>query len=134
MSGTQLIARLRSGSLLVATLATVAAAACGPFRRGGNTDAYIQFVNQSNDQADVYAIPVAGDPVRIGTVFAGRTTQLTVPSTALGGDGTVNIVARIFAGNRAPRTGRVSLSAGQSIQVTLPPDENTLAVLPASGQ
>lgn len=129
MSGKQLLARLRFGSLVVAI---VAASACGHFLRGSSTDAYIQFVNQSNDQADVYAIPVAGDPVRIGTVYAGRTEQLTVPSTAIGGDGTVNIVARIFAGNRAPRTGRVSLRAGQSIQVTLPPEENTLSVLPAS--
>lgn len=131
MSSNTLRARLRLGSLVVATVAT---AACGAFHRGGNTDAYVQFVNQSNDQADVYAVPIAGDAVRIGTVYAGRTTQLTVPSTAIGGDGTVSIVARIFAGNRAPRTGRVSLSPGQSIQVTLPPEENTLAVLPGAGQ
>lgn len=131
MSGTQLLARLRFGSLLVATLAT---SACGHFLRGSGSgnDAYIQFVNQSSDQADVYAVPVAGDPVRIGTAYAGRTTQITVPATAIGGDGTVNIVARIFAGNRAPRTGRVPLSPGQSIQVTLPPEENTLSVLPGS--
>ena len=131
MSSTTLLSRLRLASLVVVTFA---ASACGPFRRGGDTDAYVQFVNQSADQADVYAIPVAGDPIRIGTVYAGRTTQLTVPTTAIGGDGMVNIVARIFASNRAPRTGRVSLMAGQSIQVTLPPEENNLAVLPGSGR
>jgi len=130
MQQRQLVGHLRRGATLAAI---VAVSACGAFHRGGNTDAYVEFVNQANDQADVYAVPVAGDPVRIGTVFAGRTTQLTVPATAIGGDGTVNIVARIFAGNRAPRTGRISLSAGQSVQVTLPPEENTLSVLPATG-
>ena len=130
MQHNQLLGHLRRGATLVAI---VAASACGAFHRGSNTDAYVQFVTQANDQADVYAIPVAGDPVRIGTVFAGRTTQLTVPATAIGGDGTVDIVARIFAGNRAPRTGRISLSPGQSVQVTLPPEENTLSVLPATG-
>ena len=129
MSGTQLRARLRFGSLLVAT---VAASACSLIHGGSPNDAYVQFVNQSPDQADVYAVPVAGDPVRIGTVYAGRTSQLTLPATAIGGDGTVNIVARIFAANRAPSTGRISLMTGQSIQVTLPATENTLSVLPGS--
>ena len=131
MHQNHLLGRLRFGANVAAT---IVASACAPFRGGGNTDAYIQFVNQSSDQADIYALPVAGDPVRIGTAYAGRTTQLTVPSTAIGGDGTVDIVARIFAGNRAPRSGRVSLAVGQSIQVTLPPEENTLSVLPAGGE
>ena len=113
-----------------AVAAIVGLSACGPLHRGGGSTAYIQFVNQSTDQADVYAVPIAGNQVRIGTVTAGQSSRLRVPPSAIGGDGTVSIVARIFASSRTPGTGRIPLSPGESVQVTLPPSENTLTVLP----
>jgi hypothetical protein len=120
--------------LVVFAVASLGIAACGPFRRGaqnGVESSFILFVNQSNDQADVYAIPTSGQQVRLGTVAAGRTERLALPTAAVGGDGMINIVARVFASSRTPRTGRVSLMAGQGLEVTLPPEENMLGVLPA---
>ena len=80
----------------------------------------------------IHAVPTAGDQVRIGTVYAGSTSRLRVPATAIGGDGTVNIVARIFPTSRVVRTGRVPIAPGQALEVTLPSSENTLTILPAN--
>jgi hypothetical protein len=126
MHTTHTLARLSAATLLAG------AAACGPFHRGGSSNAYIEFVNQSIDQVDVYAVPVAGDQMRLGTVDGGRTQRLQVPPTAIGGDGMTNIVARVFANSRAPRTGRIALGPGEAVQVTLPTTENTLNVLPVT--
>src|SRR5207247_5747024 len=74
------------GGLLVrraAFLALVGLAgpgACGPFHRGTSASAAIIFKNESLDQADVYASGPDGNPVRIGTVFAGATDTLRVPA------------------------------------------------------
>jgi hypothetical protein len=125
MRPTRTLARLSAAVL-------AGAAACGPFHRGGGSNAYIEFVNQSIDQVDVYAIPIAGDQIRLGTVDGGRTQRLTLPASAVGGDGMTNIVARVFANSRAPRTGRVSIGPGSALQVTLGPNEQTLNVLPVN--
>ena len=107
-----------------------AAAACGPFRRGANApDPVVFFHNQSLDQADVFAVRSGGNAIRIGTVFAGRREALRVPLGAAG-DRTVNIVARILATSRAPRTGQITLAPGDSVEVTLSSDEKMLSVLP----
>ena len=106
-------------------------AACGPFHRGGPPDPIVVFNNQSVDQADVYAVGTGGEPVRIGTVFGGRRDSLHIRMSAVGGSGSVNIIARIFASNRAPRTGPFSLNPGDIVEVTLSPDGKVLSVLPA---
>lgn len=108
-----------------------AAAACGPFRRTGPPDPVVVFHNQSSDQADVYAIGTGGEPVRIGTVFAGRTDNLRVPQGIVGGAQRVNIIARIFASPRVVSSGAFSLAPGDSMAVTLSSDEKLLSVLPA---
>jgi hypothetical protein len=108
----------------------IAVTACGPFRRGGPPDPIIIFHNQSSDQADVYALGAGGEPVRIGTVFAGRTENLTVPQSITGGAQRVNIIARIFASPRAVASGPFTLAAGDTMAVTLSADEKVLAALP----
>jgi len=115
---------------LVTLGAAVASAACGPLRRGP-TPARIIFSNQSLDQADVYAVSSAGGQTRIGTVMPGRTDTLRVPTAALGGDNSTNIVARILARSRTPSTGMLTLNPGDLMQVTLSSDERILSVLPA---
>lgn len=123
---------LRRLSLALALTTLTVAAGCGRFMHSGSDDeAQIVFVNQSLDQADVYVVTDAGQSQRIGTVFAGRTETLTVPRTVVARGGTVNIVARLLARSLAPRTDSLTISAGQQLQVTLPPDERTLTVLPA---
>ena len=90
------------------------------------------FENQSMEQADVYAVSTGGSaPIRIGTVFAGRRETLNVRGTALGGGGSMQIVARLLGSSRAPRTAPVTLTPGERLLVTLSSDGNMLSVLPA---
>jgi hypothetical protein len=93
-------------------------------------ESYISFVNQSLDQADVYAVVSGGDAVRVGTVLPGATTTLTVPGDLVA-RGPLDIVARLVGSRRVPRTGPVSFSRGERLQVTLSVDETMLTVLPA---
>jgi hypothetical protein len=118
-------------ALLLATLAFALPASCGRFMRRGNDEpSYIQFVNRSLSQADVFAVDDAGRAIRIGTVFGGRTETLTIPPDVVQSAGTLNIVARLLASSATPRTGPISLSRGETLQVTLPPDTRSLVVLP----
>ena len=113
-------------------LLTTAAAACGPARGGSTPAAVLLFENQSMEQADVYAVSSSGGtPIRIGTVFAGRREPLNVRGTALGGGGSMQIVARLLGSSRAPRSTPLSLSPGERLIVTLSSDGNMLTVLPA---
>lgn len=124
--------QLRRVALLAAI--AISAAACGPFRRGGPPDGVVVFKNESTDQADVYAIGAGGEPVRIGTVFAGRTENLRVPQGISGGSDRVNIIARIFASPRTVASGPFTLAPGDSMVVTLSSDEKMLSVLPPKGE
>ena len=115
----------------VVVLAAVAiSAACGPFRRSGPPDAVVFFKNDSPDQADVYAIGSGGAAQRIGTVFAGRTEILRVPTSVTGGANRVNIVARIFPSSRVVPSGPFSLAPGDTMNVTLAADGKMMSVLP----
>ncbi|HEY2855528.1 MAG TPA: hypothetical protein VGJ18_21985 [Gemmatimonadaceae bacterium] len=106
--------------------------ACGPFHRGGAPQPAIVFHNDSTDQADVYAIGSGGDPIRIGTVFAGRTETLTVPFSVSGGANRVNVIARIFASGHVVATGPFTITPGQTMDVRLTSDEKILSVLPSA--
>jgi hypothetical protein len=106
-------------------------AACGPLRRVPASErALIYFTNESLDQADVYGIVPGSRAVRIGTVFAGRTDTLVVPTELLR-LGNVNVVARLLAKSNTPSSGPVSINAGDRLQVRLPVDQKLLVVLPA---
>ena len=110
--------------------AAVLTAACGPRRRGSAPDpVIIIFENQSLDQADVFAVGAGSQSMRIGTVYGGRTEMLRFPADAVGA-GSVSFVARIFASSRTPRSGPITLSRGDTIQVRLPSDQRMLSVLP----
>jgi hypothetical protein len=117
----------------LALLALVGGAfACGPFRKGvGGEPAILVFNNQSLDQATVYAVAPGADYIRIGTVMAGRTEELTIPPDLAIRAGTLNIVARLLARNNFPQTGPVSISPGERYEVTLPMDGRLLSFLPA---
>jgi hypothetical protein len=122
------------GRRWIACLAVcLSAAGCGPFHRGNQPESVVLFHNQSTDQADVYAIGMGGDPIRIGTVFAGRTETLRVPESVTGGANRVNIIARIFASGRLVVTGPFTIVPGEPMDVTLTMDEKILSVLPSRG-
>lgn len=126
--------RIEIRRALVAVAAALALGGCGPFHRGSQPESVVVFRNQSPDQADVYAIGSGGDPIRIGTVFAGRTETLRVPSAITSGSSRVNVVARIFASGRVVVTGPFTLMPGDSMDVTLTGDEKILSVLPSRSQ
>ena len=128
-----MFSRLRR-TLAWAVLASAAVAACGPFHRGSQPEAVVVFHNNSTDQADVYALGSGGEPIRIGTVFPNRTETLRVPPEVTGAANRVNIIVRVFASSKVVASGPFSLGPGDSMDVTLPPEENLIAVLPTRGQ
>lgn len=120
----------KSLRLVFVVASALLVAACATHRGGTPPTAFVYFDNQSLEQADVYAVASGGSPIRIGTVFAGHRQRLNVRGTALGASGYVNIIARLLVSARAPRTGTVTLSPGDRLEVTLTPDGNNLAALP----
>lgn len=119
-------------------LGLVALGACMPFHRK-TTDqitpgpALVFFTNESLDQADVFAAgPGGANPVRIGTVMAGRTDTLTIPVEYTAPRGPVNIIARIPMSvgmqhqHLVPATGPVWIYPAQASRVTLRSDEGIL--------
>ena len=115
-----------------ALLSAVTIAGCGPFHRGAQPDTEIIFHNQSIDQADVYAMGPGGDPIRIGTVDGQKTGRLRVPD--ISASDRVNIIVRVFPSSRIVASGAFTLFPGGVMDVTLPSEENMLAVLPARTQ
>lgn len=126
--------RIQIRRALVVVAAAMALTSCGPFHQGSQPESLVVFRNQSVDQADVYAIGSGGDPIRIGTVFAGRTETLRVPSSITGASSRVNVLARIFPTGRVVVTGPFTLMPGDSMDVTLTGDQKILSVLPSRGQ
>ncbi len=90
----------------------------------------VVFSNQSQDQADLYAVANGGIPVRIGTVYSGRTDTLVVRAGVVPAGGDVEFIARILTRRAAPRSGSVNVQPGDWISITLPPTQNVLSVLP----
>ena len=116
--------------LIIFAAAAVGAAACGPFHKGqGPPPAYLYFTNESLDQADVYAVLSGDQPIRIGTVAAGRTDTLTVPPE-ISSRGNVNVVARLLARSARPSSGPIPLHPGDRLAIRLPIDQKMLVVLP----
>ncbi len=119
--------------LALAAALLAPATACSVFRGRGGTPqpgARITFVNQTNDQANVFAVATSGESFRIGTVPAGRTETLTLPRSVLGSGPTVNIVARRLATARGVSSGPITVRPGDAFTVTFPASGNNLAVLP----
>lgn len=116
--------------ILLLSAVCVVQSGCRPLRSGGSQRAEIVFANESFDQADVYASSDGGRPIRIGTVMSNRTETLVVPSALVGHGTNVNISARLLAKSRTAQSGYIRLSAGDRLQIRLPPDQRSLIVLP----
>jgi hypothetical protein len=107
------------------------AAACGPLRRNTSSPpAVLVFTNDALAQADVFVVAQGVGARRIGTVFAGRTDTLVVPSS-IATRGPVNIVARLLAHSGVLQTGPVSIIPGERYEVTLPVSGRLISFLPA---
>jgi hypothetical protein len=134
-SALRFVARHRR-AVAVLALAAASVSACHRNQTTAGTDessnepATIEFANESLTQADVFVASRGSGARRIGTVFAGRTETLTIPSE-LSNRGSVAIVARLLASNRAPSTGTIAIGPGAHLSVRLPMDERSLFVLPA---
>jgi hypothetical protein len=124
--------RLRHLALALASAGLVTAASCSKIMQTGDQpSAQVIFVNQSLDQADVFAVRDGGQPQRIGTVFAGRTETLAVPANLLTSGGSMSIVVRLLARSFGPSTGPLTINDGDRIRVTLPSNGRSLSVVPA---
>jgi len=110
----------------------IAASACGSVRGGQDTgQAYLYFSNESIEQADVYVVAPGSQAVRVGTVFAGRSETLRVPSSVVSRGGQVHIVARFLARSTTAQSGPIPLQRGDRLEIRLPIDQKLLVVLPA---
>jgi hypothetical protein len=113
-----------------------ASGACSLFRHNPDEvtepvePAQIVFVNESLEQADVFAAAQGGESIRIGTIQAGRTETLNVPQQFVS-RGTVIIAVRLLARSGIIRTGPIGISPGDRFQIRLPVNGNVLSVLPA---
>ena len=117
--------------LIIFAAAAVGATACGPFHKGqGPPPAYLYFTNESLDQADVYAVLSGNQPIRIGTVAAGRTDTLTVPPEISSRGENINVVARLLARAARPSSGPIPIHPGDRLESRLPIDQKMLVVLP----
>src|SRR5438270_11000449 len=132
MNTRSFISRRLSGTArraIAAASLLAAATACGRFHHNDDLpamQAQVVFVNESLEQADVFAIAQGGEAIRMGTVQAGRTETLAVPSQFVSRT-SVSIVARLLARTGALRTGPLSINAGDRIEVRLPVGANTLS-------
>jgi hypothetical protein len=95
--------------------------------------ATIVFTNESLNQADLFVVMPGIDSRKLGTVMAGRTSELVVPADIVRRSGNVNLVVRMLARNNTPSSGPVAFHAGDRLQVRLPVDGKTLFVAPAPG-
>jgi hypothetical protein len=118
--------------LFVLACAAGIAAACGPLHRGGTPPAYLYFTNESLDQADVYASVGGNQPIRIGTVMAGKTDTLKVPPDIAARGENVNFISLVLAHSGAVASGPVPIHPGDRLSVRLPIDQKLLVVLPGS--
>lgn len=125
------VARALSAFAFVAVAGGVAA--CGPLRRGHEgPPTYIYFTNDSQDQADVYAVFSGSQRVRIGTVFSNRTETLVLPPDVAARGTNVSVVARLLARRGAVSTGPLAIQPGDRLSVRLSPNTSTLIVLPGA--
>ena len=122
-------------ALVCYAILAVTAACARPRRTDASAKAepiIVVFHNESLDQADVFAVrPGGAGSVRLGTVVAGGTETLRIPTGMLPTGAGVEFVARLRARARTLHSGPVTVSAGDRLTITLPMTENSLAVLPA---
>lgn len=123
--------RFHSRSVRLAVAGTLAAfaVACGPFHRGTDGPATVDFTNQATSVVQVWATGQGQNPVQIGTVPAGATYTLTVPSNIVL-EGPVNITARFNKQpSGVPGSGPIVMHANDHMRLRLSGDEKTLVVV-----
>ncbi|HUQ80129.1 MAG TPA: hypothetical protein VM076_03265 [Gemmatimonadaceae bacterium] len=85
---------------------------------GAKAPAIVYFRNDSQDQADVYAVVSGSQPVRIGTVFSNWTDTLTVPGDVAARGSNVSVVARLLARSNVPSTGPLAIQPGDRLDAS----------------
>ena len=116
---------------IVVGIALAGTTACA--HRGGSSarpPAYVYFTNDSQDQADVYAVVSGRQPVRLGTVFSNRTETLVVPGDVAARGTDVSVIARLLARKITPSSGPLTIQPGDKLSIRLPADLRQLVVLP----
>ena len=120
-------------AIALGAAAIVGIQACSPLRHstsGANAPAIVYFTNDSQDQADVYAVVSGSQTIRLGTVYSNRTETLSVPGDIAARGSNVSVIARLLARNSVPSTGPLAIHPGDKLSVRLPADQRQLVVLP----
>jgi len=112
-------------------IALAGSSACGAGRHGVSKPppAYLYFTNDSQDQADVYAVVSGSQRVRLGTVHSNRTETLVLPGDIVARPN-VSVVVRLLARNNTPSSGPLVINPGDKLSIRLPADQRQLVVLP----
>lgn len=122
---------IRAARVLALVVGVTALAACAGRRTApAGPLTMIIFSNESFVEATLYASTGSGPGYRMGTVLAGRTDTLAVP-TSIENRGSVVFYADLLAHSASPRTPSISLRAGEWLAVRLPASLGALQVLPA---
>src|SRR6478672_4426347 len=123
------VCMLKFRGVQLASLIAAFTLACGPYHQGqagGELATRLYFTNESLDQAAVYATSGGGSPIRIGTVMAGRTETLVVPTAYVDAGSTLYVFARPLGRNITPDTGPLVLHRGEALSVRMPMDQRML--------
>lgn len=82
--------------------------------------ATLVFVNQSLENAEVYAVTRGASQVRLGMVMQGERQTFEIPARLLRQGANLTIVARTSARARSISSGPVTATSGEAVHVTLP--------------
>jgi len=124
---------LRRLALVAAATLSAGLAGCGSTQNAANAGSadvpYVVFNNQAQTQATVFIL-AGGLATRVGTVMSGRREPLRISSSILGGTRSIQFGVELLGSNLAPRSGQITISPGDSLEISLTPDGRAVTVLP----
>lgn len=111
-------------SVIILALTLTATACSGnprPDNAGPGEPAAVKVENQGFTDMTIYAASESTNRVRLGMVVGNTTQVFSVPAFLVGRGGTVRFLADPVGGNRAPVSEEISVEAGDTIGLTIPP-------------
>lgn len=119
-----------AAALCAAVLGGCASRAAPQPGSDGEARATLEFINESSDRAEIFALERGGSTMRVGTVLGGKTEIIEIPQYVVARRATVVIAARLRLRSRVLTTGDMVIRPGEQLKVHLPADERMLVLLP----
>ena len=92
-----------------------------PAATGPQPDTYVYVDNQGFTDMDIYVLS-GGQRVRLGTAVGVKTTKFKLPAFLVGGMQQVRFLARPIAGNHSPVSEQITITPGEDVTLTIPPE------------